>query len=320
MIVWTLTNGHAGFESQVLGLAKAVGGTIVAKRVRPRPPWTIIPANLALPPLSAVDATSDELAPPWPDLLISCGRRTVGFALKIKSESAGRTFAVHIQDPLVDPKHFDLVAAPDHDGLKGGNVLVTAGAIHRVTADKLAAAEKQFRPMLQDLPRPLVAVLVGGSNRRYRMTAATTANLCTRLKTLCETHGAGLAVTISRRTSAPCTAMLREKLAELPALVWDGQGDNPYLGFLALADAFVVTEDSVSMISEAASTGKPIYTAALEGGGGRFRRFHLNFRAAGITRPFDGGFESWTYAPPDDTARVAAEVRRRLSARRSCSA
>ncbi|MHB1220162.1 MAG: mitochondrial fission ELM1 family protein [Alphaproteobacteria bacterium] len=319
MIVWTLTNGHAGFESQVLGLAEAIGGTIVAKRARPRRPWTHIPASIALPPLSAVDAASDKLVPPWPDLLISCGRRTVGLALKIKLESAGHTYAVHIQDPLVDPGRFDLVAAPAHDGLEGGNVLITTGAVHRVTPEKLATAAEQFRPLMKNLPRPLVAVLVGGSNRRYRMTAATTANLCGRLKTLCEKHGAGLAATISRRTSAPCTAMLRERMAELPALVWDGQGDNPYLGFLALADAFVVTEDSVSMISEAASTGKPVYVAALEGGGGRYRRFHHNFRAAGITRPFDGSFDAWAYEPPNDTAKVAAEVRKHLAQRKTAA-
>lgn len=317
MIVWTLTNGHAGFESQVLGLAEAVGGTIVAKRVRPRMPWTHIPASIALPPLSAVDATSDKLVPPWPDLLISCGRRTVGLALKIKLESTGHTVAVHIQDPLVDPGRFDLVAAPAHDGLEGGNVLATLGAVHRVTPEKLAAAAEQFRPLLANLPRPLIAVLVGGSNRRYRMTAAVTANLCARLKYMCEKHSAGLAVTISRRTSAPCTAMVREKMADLPALVWDGQGDNPYLGFLALADAFVVTEDSVSMISEVASTGKPVYIAALEGGGGRFRRFHHNFRAAGITRPLDGSLDDWDYTPPNDTENVAAEVRRLMAQRKN---
>jgi len=318
-IIWTLTNGHAGFESQVLGLAEAVGGTIVAKRVRPRMPWTHIPASIALPPLSAIDATSDKLVPPWPDLLISCGRRTVGLALKIKLESAGRTFAVHIQDPLVDPRRFDLVAAPAHDGLEGANVITTAGAVHRVTPEKLAAAAEQFRPMLAHLPRPLIAVLVGGSNRRYQMTAATMANLSERLKLMCEKHSAGLAVTISRRTSAPCTAMLREKMADLPALVWDGHGDNPYLGFLALADAFVVTEDSVSMISEVASTGKPVYVAALEGGGGRFRRFHMGLRAAGITRPLDGTLDDWNYTPPEDTAQVAAEVRKRMAERKTAS-
>ncbi|MGE0095614.1 MAG: mitochondrial fission ELM1 family protein [Alphaproteobacteria bacterium] len=316
MIIWTLTNGHAGFESQVLGLAEAIGGTIVAKRVRPRMPWTHIPASIALPPLSAIDATSDKLVPPWPDLLISCGRRMVGLALRIKSESAGHTFAAHIQDPLVDPGRFDLVAAPAHDGVEGVNVVTTTGAVHRVTPEKLAAAAEQFRPLLKNLPRPLIAVLVGGSNRRYQMTAATMANLSERLRLLCEKHSAGLAVTISRRTSAPCTAMLREKMADLPTLVWDGHGDNPYLGFLALANAFVVTEDSVSMISEVASTGKPVYVAALEGGGGRFRRFHLNFRTAGITRPFDGSLDDWSYTPPDDTEKVAAEVRRRMAERK----
>ena len=96
--------------------------------------------------------------------------------------------------------------------------------------------------------------------------------------------------------------------------LWDGTGENPYMGYLALADAIVVTEDSVNMASEAAGTGKPVYIARLTGGSRKFTRFHEGLREAGITRPFTGAFETWRYTPPDDMARAAARVRALLGA------
>jgi mitochondrial fission protein ELM1 len=98
----------------------------------------------------------------------------------------------------------------------------------------------------------------------------------------------------------------------VPAVFWDGRGDNPYLGYLGLADALIVTVDSVTMISEAAATGKPVHVAELEGGSAKFRRFHAGMREGGITRPFAGRIEDWSYPPLDETGRVAAEVKRRL--------
>ena len=292
-----------------MGLAEAVGGDIAHKRVEPRAPWNLIPANWALPPLGALRAGCDTLSPPWPDLVISCGRRVVGFALAIKRASGLRARAVHVQDPLIDPGPFDLVAAPAHDDVSGPNVIATQGALHRVTKEKLEEAAREFASAVADLPRPLVAVLIGGSNRRYRMTEASSRKLGANLASLCRMHGAGLAITASRRTSEANTALLKACLDGLPARIWDGGGRNPYFGYLALADAIVVTEDSVSMASEACATGKPVFIAALEGGGDRFRRFHASFRAAGMTRPFEGRLERWNYVPPDDTARVANAVR-----------
>ncbi len=312
---WTLTEGHAGMESQCRGLAEALGVTPERKRARPRAPWIWLPTGCWPRPLAAPAPGSDALAPPWPDVLISCGRRSVDIALAIRRASGGRTFAVHIQDPHVRPSRFDLVVAPRHDGLTGPNVVVTAGAVHPVTPEKLAAAAGRFGPALAHLPRPLVAVLVGGSNRSYRLTPAVTAALAERLVELCRAEGAGLAVTPSRRTGRENERELRRRLAGVPSVVWDGSGENPYLGYLALADAIVVTCDSVSMVSEAIATGKPVYVVDIEGGSRRLRRFHEMLRADGITRPFDGRLDRWDYAPPDDTARAAEAIRRGLAAR-----
>src|SRR5207245_4006518 len=118
--------------------------------------------------------------------------------------------------------------------------------------------------------------------------------------------GGSAVVTPSRRTGAAGVALLRQRLAGLSAEIWDGTGDNPYYAYLAIADALLVTADSVSMVSEAAATGKPVHILELAGGDAKFARFHETMRKAGITRPFTGQLECWRYAPPDDTARAGA--------------
>jgi mitochondrial fission protein ELM1 len=309
---WIITQGHAGMEAQCRGLADALGLAPVIKRVRVRRLWDLLPKRLWLAPLRVLRADSDRLDPPWPDLVISCGSVGAPLAAAIRSASGGRTRAVHIQDPKMDLHRFDLVIAPRHDGLRGDNVISSKAAIHPVTPQKLEEGARRWGPVLAPLPRPLIAVLIGGPNGRHRLTPDIVTRLADNLVSLARKTGGALAVTPSRRTGAENEAVLRERLKDVPAFVWDGKGNNPYFGLLALADAIVVTEDSVSMTSEAVATGKPVYVAALAGKSRRLRRFHQMLMADGITRPFDGSFATWTYTPPDDTARAAAEIRRRF--------
>src|SRR3546814_3624091 len=120
-------------------------------------------------------------------------------------------------------------------------------------------------------------------------------------------------VTPSRRTGPDNEAILRARLAGLPAEIWDGEGENPYFAYLGLADAILVTADSVNMVCEAASTGKPVYVIDLDGGSDKFRAFHDSLRAAGVTRSFAGVLESWTYPSLRETERIAAEVANRMT-------
>jgi mitochondrial fission protein ELM1 len=307
---WVVSDGKPGMENQALGLAEAVGlpGGLPprVRRLAPRAPWTwLAPLRLA--------ARLDEngLAPPWPRLLVATGRQSVPYALAIKRLSP-QTFTVQIQSPGVSARRFDLVVPPRHDGLTGENVMPTRGALHRVTAARLAAEAERWRPALAHLPRPLVAVLIGGDNGVYRMTSAVADGLVAGLARVVELQGAGLAVTASRRTAPEIAERIRRALAPLPSVMWDNAGDNPYFGYLGLADHVVVTGDSVSMVSEACATGKPVHVVDLEGGSAKFAAFHEGLRQDGLTRPFRAPLASWTYAPLDDTNEVAAEVRRRM--------
>ena len=314
-LCWVITDGKAGMESQCRGLAEALGFEPVIKRTRLRSPWRqLSPSILRDAPMRALSVRGDQLVPPWPDLLIASGRQSVLPSLLVGRESGRRTFRVQIQNPTVDPNRFDLVVVPQHDRLRGPNVVTTKGALHRVNATRLADARSQFAARLERLPHPRIAVLIGGDNVVFRLSSEIIERLAEQLAELAR-NGAALLITPSRRTGAANEALLRAKLAGTAAEIWDGTGENPYFGYLAWADAIIVTEDSVNMVSEAAATGLPVHLVALEGGSAKFRRFRRSMEADGCIRPFTGQIERWTYPVTDDMKSVADAVRRLLAER-----
>jgi mitochondrial fission protein ELM1 len=305
---WVVSDGRAGIEAQCLGLAEAMGLAPVIKQVRLRAPWRqLSPVLLRLGNAHAYGPGSDPIAPPWPELLIGCGRQSVAASLAVAAVSPA-TLRVQIQDPKIPTGRFDLVIVPNHDRLRGPQVLVTRGSLHRVTAARLAAAVARFAPDYAALPRPLVVVLVGGSGGGYRLGTDEIDAIVAQLRALAAAGtGVGLAATASRRTGEAATARLRAGLRGVAA-VWDGTGENPYFGLLGLADAFLVTADSVNMVCEAASTGKPVQVIGLPGGRAKFRRFHQGMMQEGHTRAFTGRLEQWRPPELDDTAMAAAKV------------
>jgi len=314
-VCWIVSDGKAGMEVQCRGLAEALGFDPVVKRIAVRWPWRWLPPLLITDPLARIDPAADSLNPPWPDLLIASGRQTVALSIAMRRQSGGRTFTIQVQNPAVDPANFDVVVAPRHDRLSGPNVVVTTGSLNLVTESRLAAAIAQFGASYAHLPHPRVAVLIGGNSKVHSLTATATQRLASQLADLARREGAGLMVTPSRRTGESNVAILRQTLAGLSAEIWDGTGENPYYAFLAMADSIIVTSDSVNMVSEAATTGKPVFTVDMDGGSAKFRRFHETMRAEGITRPFAGTLAQWTYPPLRDTQHTAAEIQRRLTAR-----
>ncbi len=310
-LTWILTDGTVGMRIQCLGLAKAAGLTPIVKHIHPNLLLRALPTLAALPGVPA-SSGGDPLVAPWPDVVISCGRRTAGATLAVKRLSGGRAFVAHIQDPRLNPRRFDLLVVPEHDPTRGDNVVTTLGALNPHDPDVLAAAARQWEAETLGLPAPLVAVLVGGSNKRYEFSPAAVERFVGQLRDVADA-GAGLMVVTSRRTDQATRAALSTGLADRPAIVWTGDGENPYLGFLALADALIVTSDSVNMASEACATGKPVHVASVEPESGRLAAFHDRLRAEGHTRPFAGRIESWSHPPLDETPRVGAILRRRLA-------
>src|SRR5271166_3704104 len=307
-LVWVLHDGKAGMRSQALGLAEATGFDFVEKPLDIGWPWRGLPPQLWPLSLNIVAQEDARLSPPWPDLVVGCGRNTVIPALAVRRASDGRAILAQVQDPRVRRSDFDLLVVPEHDRLRGPQVIVSRGAMHRVTPARLAAERRRF-PALGAMPRPILAVLLGGSNKAYRLTLSRLGEITDAIARILRDTGGSALVTPSRRTGDEGLKLMQDRFAGLSAAIWDGAGDNPYFAYLALADAILVTADSVSMISEAAATGKPVHILAVDGGSAKFARFHQLMQRAGVIRPFTGSLETWSYPIPDDTARAGAAVR-----------
>ena len=299
-----ICESYAGLLSQTLGLAEAAGLAPAVHGFERRRPWRWLPPRFWPSPLDAAG-----LADPGDVVVLSSGSAgaRVGAALR----RPGRP-VVQVQHPRAPPGRFDLIVVNRHDGLTGPNVVVTRTALHRVTPARLAEARAAWAPRLAHLPRPLVAVLVGGDNGRYRLDDPAVRRLANQLAHMMREDRVGLALTPSRRTSAAAQRTLRDALVPLGAWVWDGAGENPYYGLLALADAVVVTEDSVSMVSEACATAAPVLLARLPGQSRRIGLFNRLLIGDGRVREFAGRLETWPAEPMDDTPAAGDAVRQRL--------
>ena len=299
-----LSEAYAGLQAQALGLAERAGLTPRLATLTARPPWRWLPAAIWPSPRLATG-----FAPPPETLVIGCG----GMAARVIAglHHPGRQ-VVQVQHPRMDPRRFDLVVVNRHDCLTGPNVIVTRTALHRATSARLAAERAAWADRLAHLPRPWVAVLVGGSNGRYRLEQPDGERLAAQLADMMRLDRVGLAVTPSRRTAPGVSAALRAALEPLGGWVWDMQGDNPYFGLLASADAIIATVDSVSMVSEAAATSAPVLLADLPGHSRRIGLFIEGLRADGRVRNFTGRLEMWQTSPLDDTQEAADTMRRRL--------
>lgn len=314
--VWALTTGEAGMRSQVLGLCDRLGFAFTEKRIGLRAPWRWFPGHLCPFPLRGLAADSDVIAPPWPDLLISCGRRSTAAAIAIRRASHRRTLTVHLQNPRTPTDRFDLVIAHPHDGISGTNVILTETTIHRVTPEKLKAAATQFSMRYAGLAPPRLAVLLGGRTRRGGFSSDDITRFIAILAAF-RAQGHTIMITPSRRTESALREALAVRFAHDPRVaLWDGSGDNPYFGMLALADRFLVTADSTSMVSEALSTGKPVDLFNFSGMGPRHHLFARRLAAQGhvqcLHTDTDVVQERPATTPPPDAASVAEKRIRTL--------
>ncbi|MDR3508792.1 MAG: mitochondrial fission ELM1 family protein [Caulobacteraceae bacterium] len=321
--IWYMTTGEAGFRTQARGLASALGEAPRELVVELKAPWRGLPGRIAAPfALGGLSAASDRPRPPWPDLLISCGRRTTALSIAIRRASRGKTLTVHVQNPLTAPSAFDLVVAMDHDGISGPNVLSVPTALHDVTPERLAQAGAVWRGRLVKPGRPLLGVLLGGTTKHHPFETAEADVLIERLWRVRHATGAALAVTPSRRTPQAVRERIAQAFAgetfagDADAFVWDMEGDNPYRGILDLADRLVVTSDSVSMISEALATPHPVEVFGPDGGR-RHAAFLNGLIQRGLVRRFEGDPQPPPAGGPINATTLAAVAVRALLAGRA---
>ena len=223
---------------------------------------------------------------------------------------------VQVQHPRLDLGRFDLVVACRHDEISGHNVLVGRTALHGLTRERLEEAKALWAPRFAHLPRPLVAVLVGGSNGRYTFGVAEAARLGRVLVETMRAEGGSLLVTPSRRTDPAALRVLGDVVKQVGGFVWDGEGENPYVGLIACADSLVVTTDSVSMMSEAVAGFAPVTIFPLPGRSRRISTFVEEMELTGRVRVLEADEtrlqRPWAVTPLDDTPELVDEMHRRL--------
>jgi mitochondrial fission protein ELM1 len=258
--VWCLLGRKAGDNTQVRALAEELGWGYEVKHIAARP-WELLAHLGGGVTLAGIDrAQSSDLKAPWPDLVISAGRRNEPVARWIQRQSGGRTRLVHIGRPWAPLSAWDLViTTPQYFLPYEANIVHNNLPLHRLTVEDLIRAE-QLRPRFEHLPRPWVAVLMGGDSGRFVMTPEKGQRLGKLAQALARKAGGSVLATDSPRTPRAAGDAMQAQLQQ-PCYCyrWGSAEDNPYKGLLALADAFVVTGESMSMLGEAVDTGKPLY-------------------------------------------------------------
>lgn len=310
---WILSDGKQGHLSPMIGVAELLEVDYEIK--------TVAPMRALERLLSPFDgrfgirqqkAGMPPLEPPYPDLCIASGRRTVNYLRSVKTVSPG-TFCVYFMNPRSARSGADLVVSQLHDGMSGANVVQVGTAPHRFSAERLERARQTARAQLIALPRPRVAVLIGGNSRHHRFTRSDIDRLAAAITDLA-LSGAGLMVTLSRRTPRQLARAVKIVSERANVYLWDGTGDNPMPEYLALADDVVVTGDSISMMGEAAVTGRPIHIFKPSGGHRKFDRFLRALGDVATIGPFPGPMGGAPYPSVDATPFVAETIRSRFAA------
>ncbi|MDC7675752.1 mitochondrial fission ELM1 family protein [Asticcacaulis machinosus] len=324
LTIWAVSDGRAGMENQVLGLAQAIArkthAQIVTRHIRYRRLFDRWPTFLKLWPDQMLKRDSDPVGPPYPDIWIAAGRATLPHSLRMKAASQGKTLVVQLQDPRANLSAFDLVVAPQHDQVTGDNVLSILGAPHRITKERLAAEFAPWAERFKDFSGPFVAVLIGGKSKSHDLSRDRAETMAADIRRAVVATKGTLLLTISRRTPEAARDILVSALKDLPGLIYTGGGDNPYFAFLHKCDHILVTEDSINMAVEAAATGKPVHILSMDRRSAlkstrKFDEFHRALQDYGAARPFNGELRTWSYTPLNETARAAEAVLALLKSR-----
>ncbi len=325
-VCWVVSEDKAGMLAQARGLAEAIQTqlqghgkklSIEIKLIERRAPWKWLPSKLW--PKGVLGVRFKEpfvTGEGYPDMVISCGRQSVwpNVEIKRRSNKSGKDcFSIHIQDPKIAFKHFDMVTSPLHDKLNGENFIGTLGSLGRTSRSSLDMAAQEWTSHLEDLHKPWIAVSIGGDNKVYHYNEKEMHQMGQQLTTIAKATGGSLLVTSSRRTNPENTQILKDEIIDVPHLYWNGTGDNPYFGYLGVADFVVVTCDSINMVSEACTTGKPVYVIHTEPKRKtKFTHFHAALEEQGFTRPFEERLDQWAYKPLQETDEVAAHALKKV--------
>ena len=305
-----LTQGMHGMISQVEGMAKALNADYSHKIVRLSFPWSLIPPKFT--PISDIILKDETYLTEGetPGLIISCGRKSVIPSILLKKKNP-KIFTIHIQDPKVSFKNFDAIIAPEHDNLNGDNVYSSKGAIHYITESEIKNAKPYLTNKIKS--QKLVSLILGGPNKYYSFDKDQLIEIFNVVRSNFISKGYTVIVIPSVRTPKMIINLAIKEFGA-DGYVVNSVDKQAYLSAFALATNIVITCDSISMISEAATSGKPIFVAHMKAkkNNYRFKKFFRLFKEMGITRDLGEQVESWTYNKLNEATRIAALINNKL--------
>ena len=298
-----LTEGMHGMISQVEGLAKALDIEFIHEKIELNNFWKLIPPKLT----PAQNFVFKNRIEGNFNIVISCGRKSVIPSIYLKNKLKNKIMNIHIQDPKVSLKNFDLIVAPEHDNLIGKNVVTTKGAIHYLRENELNENMDYLKPQVKK--DDIVSLIVGGPNKYYDYDNKILLEIFLKIKNNFIDKNFQLIFIPSMRTPKKTIDLARDYFDENQIII-SNIDKKAYLSSLKLADYVIVTCDSTSMISEAAITGKPIYIAQMPPTkkNDRFKKFFEQFNSLGITKDLGNSLEKWDYKKLDETNKISSYI------------
>jgi mitochondrial fission protein ELM1 len=302
-----LTQGMHGMVSQVEGLAKALGLSYKHQTIKLKSFWNLIPPKFS--PISE-NLIEDKFVCDS-KIIISCGRKSVIPSIALKKRLGKEIFTIHIQNPKVSLKHFDLIVSPEHDNMKGDNVISTTGAIHYLTKKEIKENSNYLG--LEIEKKKLVAFIIGGPNKYYAYSEKIIHQTFNKVKTLFTPDKYRIIVIPSYRTPVKVIKKAYDTFNFNHHVVKEVD-KRAYLSALAISDHIVVTCDSTSMISEAAITGKPVYIVMMKAikNNYRFKNFYTKLNKLGITKELENNVETWSYDNLNEVNRIAPLIKSKM--------
>jgi len=303
-----LTEGMHGMISQVEGLAKALDLDFIHEKIELNNFWKLFPPKVT--PVQGF-VFKNKINSQF-DIVISCGRKSVIPSIYLKKKFKNKIINIHIQEPKVSLDSFDFVVVPEHDGLKGNNVLTSKGAVHYLTNDELDQNKNYLKSRINS-QKKIVTLILGGPTKYYDYNNQVIEAIFSKIEKNFIKNNYQLIIIPSMRTPQNIIEKAKNYF-DKDQIIIPNVDKKAYLSSLKISDHIVVTCDSTSMISEAAITGKPIYVAQIPAikNNQRFKSFFNLFESLNIIKELNNSVENWTYAKLNETNKIANQIKKKI--------
>ena len=301
---WILSSGLIGCENQCLGVIERLGIETEIKKIKPSMAVSVFaPYGTAF--------LNPQVREPWPDLVIAAGRKTIPYLRYIRRASKKECKTIYLQDPRIDSKEFDIVWAPEHDSIKGNNVIKTITSPNRVTNELLNYHHDKWLDKLSKFKGPFIGFLIGGKSKAYNFNDDECEKIIQALNFVI-INGYTPLITLSRRSPKVLSDRIKNLLIDKESLFYDGQGDNPYFAILKASEIIITTPDSANMISEAINVPKPVYYIDIKSNSKRFNKFINTLVNSGHIRPFENNIDYFQNKKLDPTKEIVDYIYKNL--------